>query len=123
MEIGRGYKTTPKWGMKPPPTPFLAIFYPWCGFMPPGDGFIAPFLGGGFYSQRCGFIPPFGHWGGGGGITPLGWFYPPFSVILSPYWSGGGVTVFGVGGGPSLCEPGISVPEDKLLYVYMLCCT
>ena len=93
---GRGYKTTPKWGIKPPPTPFLAIFDPWGGFMPPWGGFIPPFAGVGLSPQRGGFIPPFGHWGGF--ITPLGWFYPPFWVILSPYWRGGGV-------GQSQCEP------------------
>ena len=33
----------------------------------------------------------------GGGITPLGWFYPPFSVILSPHLAGGEVvTLLGV---------------------------
>ena len=85
---GRGYKTTPKWGIKPPPTPFLAIFDPWGGFMPPGGGFIPPFAGVGLSPHRGGFIPRFGHWGGF--ITPLGWFYPPFLVILSPYWPGGG---------------------------------
>ena len=102
---GRGYKTTPKWGIKPPPTPFLAIFDPWGGFMPPGGGFIPPFAGVGLSPQRGGFIPRFGHWGGF--ITPLGWFYPPFLVILSPYWPGGG------GVGRSQCEPGNSVPEDR----------
>ena len=86
--IGRGYKTTPKWGIKPPPTPFLAIFDPWGGFMPPWGGFIPPFAGVGLSPHRGGFIPLFGHWGGF--ITPLGWFYPPFLVILSPYWPGGG---------------------------------
>ena len=95
-QSGRGYKTTPKWGIKPPPTPFLAIFDPWGGFMPPWGGFIPPFAGVGLSPQRGGFIPPFGHWGGF--ITPLGWFYPPFWVILSPYWRGGGV-------GQSQCEP------------------
>ena len=87
MGGGRGYKTTPKWGIKPPPTPFLAIFDPWGGFMPPGGGFIPPFAGVVLSPQRGGFIPPFGHWGGF--ITPLGWFYPLFLVILSPYWPGG----------------------------------
>ena len=103
---GRGYKTTPKWGIKPPPTPFLAIFDPWGGFMPPGGGFIPPFAGVGLSPHRGGFIPRFGHWGGF--ITPLGWFYPPFLVILSPYWPGGGGGV-----GRSQCEPGNSVPEDR----------
>ena len=86
-------------GIKPPPTPFLAIFDPWGGFMP-------PFAGVGLSPQSGGFIPPFGHLEGGGVITPLGWFYPPFLVILSPYWPGGGV-------GPSQCEPGNSVLEDR----------
>ena len=65
---GRGDKDTPKWGIKPPPTPSSAFFDPWGGFMPPGGGFIPPFC-------RGGFIPPFGH---------LGRFYHPFGVVLSP---------------------------------------
>ena len=73
--------------------------------MPPGGGFIPPFAGVGLSPHRGGFIPRFGHWGGF--ITPLGWFYPPFLVILSPYWPGGG------GVGRSQCEPGNSVPEDR----------
>ena len=69
--FGRGYKTTPKWGIKPPPTPGLAIFDPWGGFMPPGGGFIPPFGGVGLSPHRGGFIPA------------KGWFYPPKGVILS----------------------------------------
>ena len=105
--FGRGYKTTPKWGIEPPPTPFLAIFDPRGGFMPPRGGFIPPFGEVGLSPQRGGFIPakgwfippngvvypPIGSFFLGGGITPLGWFYPPFSVTLSPHW-GGGVSSF-----------------------------
>ena len=68
---GRGYKTTPKWGIKPPPTPFLAIFDPWGGFMPPGGGFIPPFAGV--------------------GLSPKGVVLSPHLVIggvLSPLWGG-----------------------------------
>ena len=45
-------------------------------------------------------------------------------VVVSPYWAGGLSPYKGGGGGygPSFCEPGITVPEDKLPYVYMLCC-
>ena len=121
---GHGYKTTPKWGIKPPPTPFFAIFDPWGGFMPPGGGCIPRYGGVGLSPQRFytrkgvvlspqggGFIPPIGSWGGGV-ITPLGCFYPPFSVILSPHWAGGGVvTLLGAEGyGPSLCSPRNTVP-------------
>ena len=56
--------------------------------MPSEGGFIPPFAGVGLSPHRGGFIPLFGH--SGGFITPLGWFYPPFLVILSPYWPGGG---------------------------------
>ena len=34
-----------------------------------------------------------------GGISPLGWLYPPFSVILSPPVGWGGVVIFFLGGG------------------------
>ena len=74
----------PQMGDKTTPTPFLAIFDPWGGCMPPGGGFIPPFAGVGLSPQRGGFITPFGHWVGSG------WFYPPFLVILSPYWPEGG---------------------------------
>ena len=50
-----GIKTTPKWGIKPPLIPFLAIFHPWGGFIP-------PFAGVGLSPQRGAFILPFGHW-------------------------------------------------------------
>ena len=69
---GRGYKTTPQLGIKPPPTPVLAIFDPWGGFMPPGGGFIPPYGGVGLSPHRGGFIPA------------KGWFYPPKGV-LSPH--------------------------------------
>ena len=94
---GLGYKTTPKLGIKPPPTPFLAIFDHWSGLMPPRGGFIPLFEGLVLSPQRGGFIPPLGHFGGGG-ITPLGWSYPPLLVILSPHWAGGG-------GGGRGCPP------------------
>ena len=71
LVCGRGYKTTPKWGIKPPPTPFLAIFDPWGGFMPPGGGFIPPFAGV--------------------GLSPKGVVLSPHLVIggvLSPLWGG-----------------------------------
>ena len=63
---GRGYKITPKWGIKPPPTPVLAIFDPWGGFIPPYGGV-------GLSPHRGGFIPA------------KGWFYPPKGVVLSPH--------------------------------------
>ena len=60
-ELVVGLKAPPNWGIKPPPTPVLAIFDPWGGFMPPGGG----------------FIPPLGH--GGAGLLPLwGGFVPAF---------------------------------------------
>ena len=102
---GRGDKTTPKWGIKPPPTPFLAIFDPWGGFMPPGGGggVIPPFRGGGFIPSKGWFYPHKRGWfysfigSLGGDVTPFGWFYPPFSVGLSPH----GVGCVGGGG----CHP------------------
>ena len=74
----------------------------------------------GLSPQRGGFIPLFGHGGG----------YHPFGMILSPIFGdfilplGGGVVTLCGGGvyGPSPCEPGIIVPEDRLPDVYMLCC-
>ena len=83
---GCGFKPTPKWGIKPPPTPVLAIFDPWGGFMPPGGGFIPPFGGVGLSPHRGGFIPA------------KGWFYPPKGVVLSPHWviwGGGGIAPLG----------------------------
>ena len=86
-------------GIKPPPTPFLAIFDLWGGFMPPGGGFIPPFAGVGLSPQRGGFYPPIlVIWGGG--LSPI---FDDFIPLLV----GGGV-------GPSQCEPGNSVPEDRL---------
>ena len=93
MQVGRGYKTTPKWGITPPPTPVLAIFDPWGGFMPPGGGFIPPLGGvglspGGLIPAKGRFNPPIGSLGGG---------YCPFGVVLSslfgdfiPPWGGNG---------------------------------
>ena len=63
---GRGYKTTPKWGIKPPPTPFLAIFESRGGFVPPRGGFIPPFAGV--------VLSPH---------LVIGGFYHPFGVVLS----------------------------------------
>ena len=57
-EPGCGSKTTPKWGIKPPPTPFLAIFDPWGGFMPPRGGFIPLFAGVGLSPHR-GVLSPY----------------------------------------------------------------
>ena len=74
-------------GIKPPPTPFLAIFDPWGGFMPPGGSFIPPFGGrAGLFPQRGGFIPPFG---------PC---YHPFGMVLSPIF-GDFIPLLGAGGG------------------------
>ena len=73
-----GYRTTPKWGIKPPPTPFLAIFDPWGGFMPPRGGFIPTFAKVVLSAYRGGFIPLFGHWGGGGLSILSGGFIPHF---------------------------------------------
>ena len=92
---GCGYTTTPKWGTKPPQTPLLAIFDLWGGFMPLGAGLIHPFWGLGLFPQWVGFIPAFGH---RGGITPLRWFCPHFSVIFSPPLVGEGLSLF-LGGG------------------------
>ena len=100
-------------GMKPPPTPVLAIFDPWGGFMPPGGGFIPPFGGvglsphrGGLSPQRGWFYPPMGSFGGGG-FAHLGWFCPSlFGDFIPPLGGGGGglSPLLGVEGyGPSLC--------------------
>ena len=82
---GRRYKTSPKWGIKPPPTPVLATFDPWGGLLPPGCGFI-PLLGGvGLSPHRGGFIhakgcfyPPIGSFFWGGLLPIWGGFVPPF---------------------------------------------
>ena len=87
--------------MKPPPTLFLARFYPWGGFIPLGlvlchSGVVLspPFFGGGCplkgvvlspqkrssFPPTGWFYPPIGSFGWG--ITPLWWFYPPLFVIL-----------------------------------------
>ena len=42
--FGHGFKTTRKWGMKPPPSRVVAI-EPWSGFMPSRGVFIHPFGG------------------------------------------------------------------------------
>ena len=56
-------KTTPKWVIKPPSSLFfLAILDPWGVFIPPGGGAITRFVCVG---------------GGGGGLSPLGWFHHP----------------------------------------------
>ena len=59
------------------------------GWVYPLKGVVLSPQGGGFSPQGGGLIPQSGHWGGGV-INPLGWFYPPFSVILSPHWVGRG---------------------------------
>ena len=82
-----GDKTTPKWGINPPPTPFLAFLTPGVVLCHLGV-FLSPLLGGGGLSPQRGGLSP--HWVFWGGITLLGWFYPPFSVIFCIYWTGRG---------------------------------
>ena len=65
------------------------------------------------------FYPPlWSLWGGS--FTPLGGCIPPFWWFLSSPLGWGVVTFWGGADGPSLCEPGITVPEDRLPHVYML---
>ena len=83
---GRGYKTIPKWGIKPPRTPLLAIFDLWGGFFCSVHPHVTPgvlgTLWGGFMPPGGVLSPPF-YWGGGV-IPSKGWFYPPKGVVLSP---------------------------------------
>ena len=67
LPYGRGYKTTPKWGIKPPQPPF------W------------PFLTPGVVLCHLGVVlSPLLHW----------WVYPPIGVVLSPYLViGGGLSL------------------------------
>ena len=86
-QSGREYKTTPKWGIKPPPTAFLAIFHPWGGFMPLGGDFV-PSWGGGVIPSKGWFYPCKGV----GFSPPRGWFYPP----IGSFWGGGVYPPFSV---------------------------
>ena len=94
---GHGYKTSPKWGIKPPPTPFLAIFDPWGRFMPPRGALIPSFSGGVCLLKGVVLSPQRGCFSPqrGGFIPPTGWFYPPNWVIFF-----GGDHAFGVVSSP-----------------------
>ena len=66
-----GFRPPKKWGIKLPPTPFLA------NLTPRVVSYhlvvvLSHLLGPGLFPKKGFFIPPTGQ--GGGGITPLGWF-------------------------------------------------
>ena len=73
---------------------------------------------------RCALCVFYGTIQGGRGCIPL---YVGLGICHPTSVGGGGgvgmTPSAGGGGGPSICEPEIAVPEDRLLYVYMLCCT
>ena len=82
VKDGRGYQITPKWGMKAPPTRFVAIFDPQGVFIPPKGWLYPPicFLGGGYHPFGVVLSPLFGD------FTPP----PRWAGRLSPFLGGEG---------------------------------
>ena len=110
-----------------PPPPSLGEKHPGGVFSPQrggvhlnrvglGEGGVFLPFGGGFITTSGGVVlGGFSSTLGGGGASPR-------------LRGGGGLRCLrchptkGGGCGPSLCEPQITVLEDRLLYIYMLCC-